>query len=95
MSNSPGRQYSAIGLKARSCETVDRMCHMVVANSLPRAAPDTERVTTEIVARSIPSFWSVPPCQRECTTTQKRAQRTTPSAPFTSDVRRGLCVHGQ
>lgn len=95
MSNSPGRQYSAIGLKARSCETVDRMCHMVVANSLPRAAPDTERVTTGIVARSIPSFWSVPSCQRECATTQKRAQRTTPSAPFTSDVRRGLCVHGQ
>lgn len=94
MPNSPGRHYSAIGLKARSCERVDRMCHMVVANSFPRAEPDTERVTG-IVARSIPSFWSVPSCQRECARTQTRAQRTTPSAPFTSDVRRGLCVHGQ
>lgn len=80
ISNCPGRHDSSIGsLKARSCQTVDRMWHMVVANSLRRVAPDTERVTTGIVARSIPSFWSV-----------TSRPRTTPSAPFTSDVRRGL-----
>lgn len=80
--NCPGRQYSSIGsLKARSCQTVDRMWHMVVANSLRHVAPDTERVTTGIVARSIPSFWSV-----------TSRPRTTPPAPFTSDVRRGLLL---
>lgn len=90
-SNCSGRHHSSIGLfKARSCQMVDRMRHMVVANSLRRAAPDTERVTTGIVARSIPSCWSVTSRRRECATTQMRHPRTIPSAPFTSDVRRGL-----
>lgn len=61
------------------------MWHMVVANSLGRVAPDEEGVTTGIVARSIPSFWSVTSCQNG-----NADPRTTPSAPFTSDVRRGL-----
>lgn len=47
ISNCPGRHYYSIGcFKARSCETVDRIWH---------TAPDTERVTAGIVARSIPS----------------------------------------
>lgn len=37
----------------------------------------------------MPSFWSVR-AKRECATTRMRDPRTTPSAPFTSDVRRGL-----
>lgn len=89
--NCPGRHYASIGLfKARSRQTVDRMWHMVVANSLHRVATETERVRTGIVVRSIPSFWSVTSHQRECATAHMRAPRTTPSAPFTSDVRRGL-----
>lgn len=69
ISNCPGRHYYSMGVSRH-----DRVRRWT--------APDAERVTAGIVARSIPSVlerYVVP-----------RDSRTTPSAPFTSDVRRGL-----
>lgn len=72
VSNSPGRHYSAIGLKARSCQTVDRMCNMVVVNSLPRAAPDTQRVTGGLWRARSRRSGAFRRAKRKCATTQMR-----------------------
>lgn len=76
ISNCPGRHYYSTGcFKARSCETVDRMWHM---------APDTERVTAGIVARSIPSV-----LERYVAPAQHPRHRLHPT------YAEGFCVHGQ
>lgn len=58
-SSCPERHGSSTGLfKARSCHTVDRVWHLVVAKSRSRCTRD-RTCGGAIVARSIPSFWSV------------------------------------
>lgn len=69
-----GSTAPRLGFSRRDrCHTVDRMWHLVVAKSLGRVAPETERVTTGLRRAASRYSGALHRAKRECATTRMRA----------------------